>query len=257
MLPGHALSPTPLPSAFLSPRGTPRVVESTYFNFTPVAFSGPDGNVSPKSVGPNGYRDTTLGLASQIWTGSYDGFNLVLTPQVGTPINVFSQVNLIWFDFCFDQSANPVIAYADTFKNVAFYWYDTTISAFRVTPLPFGTDPWPFCQLDDTRPAESSSSDVVICYTRGTHLYFLAQRDRFGTEYDLGAIPGLPSKMLVAAGMSTGGRFQFEFANILPNLSFAYGKFVGSPVFKAVQASRVGDIKPRIWPSKKNNTVQA
>lgn len=37
----------------------------------------------------------------------------------------------------------------------------------------------------------------------------------------------------------------------------AYGKFVGSPVFKAVEISRVGDVIPRIWPAKKNNTVQA
>lgn len=257
MLPGHALSPTALPSTFLTPRGVLRCVESTYFNFTPVAFSGQVGAFAPQSVGPNGYRDTTLGLASQVWTGSYDGFNLVLTPQVGAPLTIFQQVNLIWFDFCFDQSANPVIAFADSSKNVSFYWFDSSINAFRVTALPFGTDPWPFCQLDDTRQAETNSSDVVICYTRGTHLYFIAQRDRFGVEYDLGVIPGLPSKMLVAAGMSTGGRFQFEFANILPNLSFAYGKFVSSPVFKAIEMSKVGDIKPRIWPSKKNNKVQA
>lgn len=37
----------------------------------------------------------------------------------------------------------------------------------------------------------------------------------------------------------------------------AYGRFVGSAVYPAVQVSRVGDIKPRIWPAKKNNTVQA
>jgi hypothetical protein len=34
-----------------------------------------------------------------------------------------------------------------------------------------------------------------------------------------------------------------------------YGKFVGSRVFKAVEIGRVGEIKPRIWPSRKNNTV--
>jgi hypothetical protein len=34
-----------------------------------------------------------------------------------------------------------------------------------------------------------------------------------------------------------------------------YGKFVGAKVFTAVEISRVGDIIPRIWPTKKNNTV--
>jgi Concanavalin A-like lectin/glucanases superfamily len=42
---------------------------------------------------------------------------------------------------------------------------------------------------------------------------------------------------------------------IPPRLQNIYGKFVGSAVYKAVEISRVGDIIPRIWPSKKNNTV--
>lgn len=242
MLPGHILSPTPITGAFLEPRGMPR--------------SAADQALSPLSIGGAGFRDTTQGLASQIWTGSYVGSNVVLTPAVGAPFIAFSLANVIWFDFAFDQSMNPVVAYATVDLTVAFRWFDSTISSFTTTVLPFGTDPWPFTQLDDARPAESNSSDVIITYTRGAHLYFLAQRDRYGIEYDLGAVvPDL--KVLVAAGMSSKARFQFEFAEILPDLSFAYGKFVGSKVFKAVEASRVGLIRPRIWPTKKNNTVLA
>lgn len=240
MLPNQSLSSPSLPGTLLSPRQQPR--------------SAADRNVQPFSIGGAGFRDTTQGLKSQVWTGTYDGLNVVLTPQVGSPVTIVF-ADLIWFDFCFDQSMNPVVAYADKFGGVFFYWFDTTIGNFRTTTLPFGTDPWPFCQFDDPRPEEAQSSDVVICYTRGTHLYFLAQRDRFGIEYDLGAISVDPPKVLVAAGMSTVNRFQFEFAQILPNLSFAYGKFVGSKVFKAVEIGKVGSIKPRIWPTRKNNTV--
>lgn len=257
MLPGNALSSTVEYAPFLSPRGAPRVVESTYFNYEPVEFSGADGNVSPQSMGPNGYRDTSQGLASQPWTGSYDGFNLTLTAQNGAAITPIQASDVIWFDFCFDQSANPVVAYADQTKTAYFYWFDSAIPGFTTTQLPAGTDPWPFCQLDDTRPAEVANSDIIITYTRYSYLYFRAQRDRFGVEYSLGQIVGAPPLMLVAAGLNTGNRFQFGFAQVLPNLSHAYGKFVGSPVFKAVEIARVGDIKPRIWPTKKNNTVLA
>lgn len=40
-------------------------------------------------------------------------------------------------------------------------------------------------------------------------------------------------------------------------LAPVYGKFVGSAVYPAVEISQVGAIIPRIWSSKKNNTVQA
>lgn len=240
MLPNHVLSSTAVPGTLLTPRATPR--------------SAADGALSPMSIGGAGFRDTSLGLKSQVWTGSYDGANIVLTPATGFAITIAIS-SVIWFDFTFDQSMNPVVAYADLFGGVAFRWFDTTTNNFAITSLPFGTDPWPFCQLDDPRPEEIQVNDVIVTYTRGSHLYFLAQRDRFGIEYDLGAISVDPPKVLIAVGMSTVNRIQFEFAEILPNLSFAYGKFVGSKVFKAVEIGRVGDIRPRLWPTRKNNTV--
>jgi len=45
--------------------------------------------------------------------------------------------------------------------------------------------------------------------------------------------------------------------NVSPVLINIGGKFVQSAVYKAVELAQVGDIKPRIWPPKKNNTVQA
>jgi hypothetical protein len=258
MLPNKVLSTTPVPATFLAPRGIQRCVASSYFDFTPSEGSAAVGALTPQTLGPNGYRDTTLGLASQVWTGSVDYYgNITLAGANGATIAPFQVPNIIWFDFCFDQSANPVIVYSDSTKASYFYWYDTVNSRYATTAIAAGSDPWPFCQIDDFRPVEVSASDVIITYTRGGHLYFLAQRDRYGTEYDLGAIPNSPPMMLVAFGMSHGLRLQFQFAQVLPDLSNAYGKFVGSPVFKAVEISRVGDVIPRIWPAKKNNTVQA
>lgn len=257
MLPNKVLSTTPVPSTFLAPRGIQRCVASTYFNFTPSEGSQAVGALTPQTLGPNGYRDTSLGLASQTWTGSVDFYgNITLTGANGASIASLQVPNIVWFDFCFDQSANPVVVYADNTKAAYFYWFDTVNNRYTTTAIATGSDPWPFCQLDDFRPVEVSSSDVIITYTRAGNLYFLAQRDRYGTEYNLGAIP-TPNMMLVAFGMTRGLRMQFQFAQVLPDLSNAYGRFVGSPVFKAVEISRVGDVIPRIWPAKKNNTVQA
>lgn len=243
MLPGQVLSTTVLPSTFLPPRQ--------------VLRSASDANIAPQSIGGAGFRDTSQGLNSQVWIGSYSGSNVILTPAVGAPlVPIAGMTGIIWFDFTFDQSMNPVVAYAKADLTVQFLWFDTLISANRTTALPFGTDPWPFCQLDDSRSSEISTGDVVVTYTRAGHLYFLAQRDRYGVEYDLGAVVPV-GKVMVGAGMNHINRFQFEFATILPDLHVAYGKFVGSKVFKAVQAGRVGDVRPRIWPTKKNNTVLA
>lgn len=46
-------------------------------------------------------------------------------------------------------------------------------------------------------------------------------------------------------------------AQVSATVAYVYGKFVSSEVFAAVQVSQVGNIKPRIWSPKNNNTVQA
>lgn len=239
MLPGQILSSPALPAAFLAPRNFIR--------------SAGDGALAPAALGGAGFRDTSQGLASQAWVGSYDGTNCVLTPQTGAPITV-AITAVAWFDFCFDQSMNPIIAYADVFGLSHFRWFDSTINNFTVTDLPFGTDPWPYCALDDSRPAEASSSDVIVTYTRAGGLYFLAQRDRFGVEYSLGAVP--PPKVLTQAGISIGNRFQFQFNALLPDQFAITGKFVPAGVFSAVLLTNVGNIKPKIYAPKEDVTVR-
>lgn len=239
MLPGQILSTPAQPAAFLSPRAFMR--------------SAGDQALEPMSIGGAGFRDTTLGLASQVWTGSYDGANCVLTPQTGAPISVAISL-AVWFDFCFDQSMNPVIAWADNIGVSHFRWFDSTINNFTITDLPSDVDPWPYCVLDDSRPTQSSNSDVIIAYTRSGGLYFLAQRDRFGIEYHLGSVP-VP-KVLTQAGMSAGNRFQFQFNALLPDLESIYGKFVPAEVFSTVVLANVGNIRPKIYAPQEDVTVR-
>lgn len=239
MLPNQVLSSPPLPSAFLSPRNFMR--------------SAGDRALQPLAIGGAGLADTSQGIASQVWTGSFDGANCVLTPQSGTPISV-ALAGVVWFDFCFDQSMNPVIAYGDQFGLSHFRWFDSTVPGFVVTDLPTDTDPWPYCVFDDTRPAQSSTSDVIVAYTRSGGLYFLAQRDRFGVEYHLGSVPS--PKVLTQVGMSITDRFQFQFNALLPDLESIYGKFVPAGVFSAIALINVGNIKPKIYTPKEDVTVR-
>lgn len=239
MLPNHAPSSTVLPGGFLSPRGTIR--------------SATDQPTAPLSIGGAGFRDTSQGLNSQVWTGSFDGDNVILTPQSGAAIAV-EVGDCVWFDFCFDQSMNPVVAWASSFGTSFFRWFDSTVNNFTITTLPGDTDPWPYCQLDDPRPSQSSASDVIIAYTRSSHLRFLAQRDRYGVEYDMGAVPA--PKVLTQVGMSTVNRFQFQFNALLPDLESIYGKFVPAEVFSTIVLMNVGNIRPKIYAPKEDVTVR-
>lgn len=216
-----------------------------------------DQALAPRSIGGAGLNDVSQGLASQLWAGSYDGVNTIMTPDAtGLPITVAVSF-AVWFDFCFDQSMNPVIAYAQEDGTSHFRWFDSTIPGYRVTDLPVGTDPWPYCSLDDSRPLESASSDVIVSYTNSGNLYFLQQRDRFGVTYNLGAQPA--GAVLVQAGMSNVNRFQFEFAELLPpipELLNLQGKFVSSAVFLPVVIPNTGKLRPRIYMPQEDVTIR-
>lgn len=245
MLPGHILSATAFPGTFLSPRGNPR-------------WFGDDSALTPLSIGGLSVGDASLGLRYQVWTGSYDPLvgDVVISPAIGLSYTIFNVANLVWFDFAFDQAMRPTVTYALLDGTAHYRWYDSTIPGYTVTDLAGGTDPYPFCTLDDPRPTQTNSSDVIISYTRSGHLYFRAQRDRFGTEYDLGAIDN--TKTFVQAGPNNVGRFQFEFANVVPtpNITTAFTKFVDAQVFSAIQISHIGSIKPRIYPPRTNQTTR-
>lgn len=61
----------------------------------------------------------------------------------------------------------------------------------------------------------------------------------------------------VISGVEQPGGGQQITITVQPTTINLGGKFVPSPVYKAVEVGQVGDIKPRIWPAKKNNTVHA
>lgn len=198
MLPNHVLSTTPVPSVFLPPRQNIRF--SAFTGLTDTHFGGIH------------ISDASQGYLYQLWTANIFNGDIWLSAP-NTPIfKYLSGVNATWVGLAFDQSANIFIAYTDINGNASYYWFDTTIPGYRTNTLS-GTIHRAFAALDDSRTAESSNNDVILAYVRSNTLFFRAQRDRFGVEYNLGAAPAT----LVQIGMNHVLRFQFAFQNVQGN----------------------------------------
>lgn len=199
MLPNNALSNTPLPAPFLAPR-------------TAVRFDATHG-LTDTHLGGVALGDASQGISYQLWSARADGANVYLSAPNTPEFVALPNVNAVWVALAIDQSAREFVAYADSNGNASYYWYDTTILAYRTSALA-GVIPRVFAALDDSRPIEIGSSDVILAYERAGHLYFRQQRDRFGTEYDLGAVPGISPSTLVQIGMNAKLRFQFAFQGV-------------------------------------------
>lgn len=199
MLPNNALSSIPLPAPFLAPRAG-------------VRFDAAHGLIDTH-LGGTALGDASQGISYQLWTARADGTNVYLSAPNTPEFLLLPNVNAVWVALAIDQSAREFVAYADINGNASYYWYDTTILAYRTSAL-VGVIPRVFAALDDSRPIEIGNSDVILAYERAAQLYYRQQRDRFGTEYDLGAIPGISPSTLVQIGMNANLRFQFAFQGV-------------------------------------------
>lgn len=176
--------------------------------------------LSDQHYGGKALADPSAGITYQIWTASISGTNINLSAPAVPEFTVLSGVNAAWVALAFDQNAREFIAYADGVGNANYYWYDSTLPGFRTTALP-GPVFQVFAALDDSRSVESTNSDILLAYVRSGTLYIRAQRDRYGTEYNLGSVPGIDhTAQLVQIGMNTHWRFQFAFQNVqMPSLA--------------------------------------
>jgi hypothetical protein len=195
MLPGNVLSTTPEPAVFLLPR-------------TGIRFSAASG-LSDISFGGIALGDPSAGIIYQLWTAFIQNGSIWLSAPNTPPFVLLPGVGAVWVALAFDQNARVFVAYSLANGSSFYYWYDSLVSGYVTSALP-GFVPRVFAALDDVRPAEASSADVILAYVRAGELYFRAQRDRFEVEYDLGPSPAT----LVQIGMNHGNRFQFAFQNV-------------------------------------------
>lgn len=159
-----------------------------------------------QELGGAAVNDPSQGLSVQLWTLSYSGVNVILTPQSGAPTTLFSAAAITELALSFDQNMRPTVAYRQA-GNVFLRWWDTTAGAYVVTN--FGPGFSPRLCLDDRRPSQIGNSDVIFAYIRGEGLYYRQQRDRYEIERLLrDQLPA--STRLKSVGMNRNWRLQFE-----------------------------------------------
>lgn len=198
MMPNNALSSTPIPGPFLPPR-------------TNTRFSVQDGQ-SDVHFGGVAVGNPSQGITFQLWTAFIDNGSVFLEAP-NTPAFVrLPNVAATWVALAFDQNAQVFIAYSTANGAAFYYWFDSLSGGYITSALP-GVTPRVFAALDDSRQAESSSADILLCYVQGTELFMRQQRDRYGVKYDLGVAPAT----LVQVGMNRVNRFQFAFQNVQGN----------------------------------------
>lgn len=178
-----------------------------------VDYFEPDGRVRTSlltdyELGGIAIGDPSQGLQVQIWEGQYSGGKVQIKPETGsTWADVLTIADLTEFTFTFDQNMRPAVAYIAA-GAAAFYWFDTVPATYVTTALPSAASP--VITLDDKRPMQLAANDVLLFYLRSGRVYYRQQRERFGTERDIGAIPSGTTR-ITRWGMSKAFRLQLEF----------------------------------------------
>ena len=151
-------------------------------------------------------NDPSQGLQFQLWSCIYEGGIIKAVSQAGVKFDIIAVDNVSEASLAFNQNMRPNLAYVA--DDIAYlYWYNTLTSSQTTTEL--GSDVFsPRLSLDDSRPTQSVSSDIILGYVKGGKLCMRVQRDRYGIEYQLTDVEA--SSRLAQIGMSDINRFQFK-----------------------------------------------
>lgn len=143
---------------------------------------------------------------STLWRATYDGNN-IMASSGGPAAVIVAAPNLTYLAFGLDNSMRTVTAWNNGDGKVYLNFYDGTLPGY--TTVSFVGDN-PQCGMDDNRFDQTANADVILTYTRAGILYMRMQRDRYLTEYALGATPGVG--VLAKQGMNTHYRMEFIFS---------------------------------------------
>jgi hypothetical protein len=208
MLPQNVLSVPPIYAPFLTPKDQTKLAMADTFPGG-IAIGDASGGLNSQA-----WRATVPDVARlQIW---YTSASLVATQILVAPQKI------VWVAACFDQGMRPMVTWTDITGATYFYWYDSTIPGYRTDTLAAGIVN-AFATLDDARSQENSTNDTILSYIKAGSLYYRQQRDRFATEYLLGATPA----RLVQVGLNRNFRLQFQLQNIKGNADVPPAEFSG------------------------------
>ena len=132
-------------------------------------------------------------------------------------------------DLAWDNNMRVFLAFVQE-GQAYIHWYDS-VSAGMVTTALDADVRTPRCCVDDKRVSQTSRSDIILSYLRGTDLYYRQQRDRYQTEYLLAEDLG-EDAILVCLGMTTEYRLQWQlrFAEVIDLATAADVPFLGDIV---------------------------
>lgn len=186
MIPGNAITPTPIQGLFKPPEN------GTHSFTTHTVFGGIALNDPSKG---RQYRQWSVTLLAGVIEVRPVGASVVFTRAAPSAISV---------SLAFDSNMGLVVAWQNSTGTSELYYFDTLLTQYTTRSFS-GTTSCKVC-VDDARPAAEAASDVIFAYTRNNNLYWRQQRDR----YDVERLVGATNKKLIRLGLSETNRLQFE-----------------------------------------------
>lgn len=194
MLPTNTLSVTPVVAAYIPPDERPRTLLVDW------------------EMGGIALNDASLGLLVRVWKAWYDGTSIWVAPEtdLGSAVAVVTASGITEVSLAFDQAMHVTLTYVQA-GAVKLYWYDSTIPGSTTTT--FAGASTPMLCLDDKRPEQTSTNDILFFYVNGgTNLCYRQQRDRFTIERVLATVPG--DGRIISVGMHQGLRVQIHYGDL-------------------------------------------
>jgi len=147
-------------------------------------------------------NDPSAGLMYQMWTGHVIGNDVVLSAPSVSPTVIYSGVNITEISFTFDQNMRPTLTFVEGGQS-KLMWYNPLIPGNDITNF---SGSFPRVFLDDKRPNQNITSDIILAYIFNNNLCMRMQRDRYLIEYILKNVTG----RLITIGMGSNWRVQFN-----------------------------------------------
>ena len=182
---------------------------------TPAPFLAPDDRVRDSlltdyEVGGIALSDPSEGMLYQVWTAWADENTgtVYCAPELGgSPATLFTAPGITELSLTFDQNMRACVAFVQA-GVTNLWWFDSYAATMVITS--FAGAESPMVSLDDKRPLQTGSSDILFFYLRGGQIFYRQQRDQFGVERYLADAPA-NAQRIDAVGMNTGGRMQLLF----------------------------------------------
>jgi hypothetical protein len=165
-----------------------------------------------QELGGIALNDPSQGMQVKTWTGYYDAGQVFLEAEGVAPtavLAVAAPVDVLAISF--DQLMRPLVAWQSG-ADSHLYFYDTSLGA--TTTLNVAGASSPFLTHDDKRVSQTGLSDVLFFYIKAGNVYYRQQRDRFGVERLIAAVPA-GFETIDAVGMAENNRLAIRFAKLV------------------------------------------